>query len=447
LLRLQQMEQRRKDYQQRKQQMRNNLIKMGVIKDEDEDENEDSFRMDRYQDKTSDFIKEVKAIHGDKWDYSNVIYITRKIRVILSCPFHGEFMQLPYQMIAYGRGCKHCARAKMGDNSRKTTEHFITRAKAAHGETYDYSKSVYEGVHTKIVVICRTHGEFVIDAHNHVHGRGCVRCNRSETYSKNGMEWIRYLSVSKRIQHGENGGEFVIFPTRFRADGYESATKTVYEFHGDLYHGNPRVYSPDYVNMVNGKTMAELYSRTVARKEEILRHGYKYVEIWEYDWNRAIKAVRWIQRKWRGERVTPLKAPPRRIQAPQPAKTYPPTLCEQEADPEIREQILALVKSYEKTYPLYVSQSKCPHPPNFNPRIFTDALYDLWKDLGKTVTIPDIARGLTQLNENYRTKIYTNPRSRLGESVVKKCEAKGLWLFVQRKIPLDYMREALAETP
>ena len=333
----------------------------------------------------------------------------------------------------------------MANNSRKTTEHFITRAKATHGETYDYSKSVYEGVHTNIVVICRTHGEFVIDAHNHVHGHGCVRCNRSATHSKNGMEWIRYLSVHKNIQHGENGGEFVIAPTRFRADGYELATNTVYEFHGDLYHGNPRVYSPNFVNMVNGKTMAELYGRTVARKEEILRHGYKYVEIWEYDWNRAIKAVRWVQRKWRGKSVTPLKAPSRKIQVPQPAKERPPTLCEQEADPEIREQILALVKSYETQYPLYVSGSKCPRAPNFNPRIFVDALYDLWKDLGKTVAIPNIARGLTQLNENYRTKIYTNPRSRLSESVVKKCESKGLWLFVQRKIPLDYMREALSE--
>lgn len=414
-----------------------------------------SFCMDYLSYKTTEFLKKVKAVHGDRWDYTKVVYVNERTKVILACPIHGEFRKPPYGLVQLRAGCQKCGKSageqrkpvEVKRKPTKTTEHFITRAKAAHGDTYDYSKSIYEGVHTNIVVICRTHGEFVIDAHNHVHGRGCVRCNRSATYSKNGMEWVRYLSVSKRIQHGENGGEFVIFPTRFRADGYEPATRTVYEFHGDLYHGNPRVYSPDYVNMVNGKTMAELYSRTVARKEEILRHGYKYVEIWEYDWNRAIKAVRWIQRKWRGERVTPLKAPPRRIQAPQPAKTYPPTLCEQEADPEIREQILALVKSYEKTYPLYVSQSKCPHPPNFNPRIFTDALYDLWKDLGKTVTIPDIARGLTQLNENYRTKIYTNPRSRLGESVVKKCEAKGLWLFVQRKIPLDYMREALAETP
>lgn len=41
-----------------------------------------------------------------------------------------------------------------------TTEIFIERAKKAHGNKYDYSKSVYTKSDSKICIICPEHGEF-----------------------------------------------------------------------------------------------------------------------------------------------------------------------------------------------------------------------------------------------------------------------------------------------
>ena len=41
-----------------------------------------------------------------------------------------------------------------------TQEEFITRCVAVHGDMYDYSFAVYTGMHEKVRIICREHGEF-----------------------------------------------------------------------------------------------------------------------------------------------------------------------------------------------------------------------------------------------------------------------------------------------
>jgi very-short-patch-repair endonuclease len=56
---------------------------------------------------TEQFIKEARAIHGDKYDYSKVDYKGNKKDVIIICPIHGEFKQSPVSHLN-GRGCKLC---------------------------------------------------------------------------------------------------------------------------------------------------------------------------------------------------------------------------------------------------------------------------------------------------------------------------------------------------
>lgn len=58
------------------------------------------------------------------------------------------------------------------------TEKFIAKAIAKHGDRYDYSKSVYITAKEKLIVICKTHGEFMQEAHSHIAGRGCNLCAR-----------------------------------------------------------------------------------------------------------------------------------------------------------------------------------------------------------------------------------------------------------------------------
>ena len=56
-----------------------------------------------------------------------------------------------------------------------TTEEFIRRAREKHGDTYDYSNSMYTGIFDKIEIICHVHGSFVQTAHDHLYG-GCTKC-------------------------------------------------------------------------------------------------------------------------------------------------------------------------------------------------------------------------------------------------------------------------------
>jgi len=58
--------------------------------------------------KTKDeFIKNAIAVHGSKYDYSNVNYINGKTNVEIICPIHGLFTQNPNSHLN-GRGCPLC---------------------------------------------------------------------------------------------------------------------------------------------------------------------------------------------------------------------------------------------------------------------------------------------------------------------------------------------------
>ena len=71
---------------------------------------------------------------------------------------------------------------------------------------------------------------------------------------------------------------------RFKVDGYNSYTNTVYEFWGDYWHGNPTKYDQAKFNGVAKKTFGELLQRTNEKRAAILSAGYNLVEIWESDW-------------------------------------------------------------------------------------------------------------------------------------------------------------------
>ena len=59
------------------------------------------------------------------------------------------------------------------------TEEFIKRARAVHGDRYDYSKTMYIGIASKLVIICPVHGMFKTQARNHLAGCKCGKCGRS----------------------------------------------------------------------------------------------------------------------------------------------------------------------------------------------------------------------------------------------------------------------------
>lgn len=119
------------------------------------------------------------------------------------------------------------------------------------------------------------------------HKSGCPYCQR-KNYSRMAIEWITYVEKTNNIhiQHAGNGGEFRIPGTRLYADGYCSDTNTIYEFHGNRFHGNPRMFEPtDKCHPYDPTLTAEqLYTNTLRREQRLASKGYSVVTIWEDEW-------------------------------------------------------------------------------------------------------------------------------------------------------------------
>src|SRR5688572_21492243 len=110
--------------------------------------------MNNLQNKTSQFIEKSKNVHGNRFDYSKVEYISSHTKVCIICPEHGEFYQSPTGHLS-GNGCVKCACKYTRGKYRLTTlETFITQAKDIHQNKYDYSKVEWKNTYTSITIIC-----------------------------------------------------------------------------------------------------------------------------------------------------------------------------------------------------------------------------------------------------------------------------------------------------
>ena len=58
------------------------------------------------------FIKNAKEAHGDRYDYSKVIYKNNHTNVTIICPEHGEFKQTPTKHVDSNHGCPYCSMRK-----------------------------------------------------------------------------------------------------------------------------------------------------------------------------------------------------------------------------------------------------------------------------------------------------------------------------------------------
>lgn len=119
-----------------------------------------------------DFLKKCQERHGDKYDYSLVEYkgIDKKIKII----FNGDIYEQKAGAHLYSDG--------LVENviKRKTTDEFIKESIEVHENKFDYSKVNYINNHSKVIIICRIHGEFRQVPTSHLKGHGCTRCVESK---------------------------------------------------------------------------------------------------------------------------------------------------------------------------------------------------------------------------------------------------------------------------
>lgn len=121
---------------------------------------------------TEEFVKEASAVHGNRYDFSRVEYISAHSKVTVICTEHGPWEISPHSILK-GCGCKKCA-----GTSKYTTEDFVKKVNALHGEKLDLSKVEYTASNIKVTAICKKHGSFQIRPDHLLRGVGCPDCKK-----------------------------------------------------------------------------------------------------------------------------------------------------------------------------------------------------------------------------------------------------------------------------
>lgn len=153
------------------------------------------------------FIAKAKEVHGDMYLYDKTNYVTMKQKVTVTCKQHGDFEISPIKHTYSAQGCPECGAMKRG--KRKTSKNvgaaaaktsivkhaaaFEKKSKLVHGNKYDYSKVVYIGAKTPVLIGCPKHGDFLTGPWDHINkGYGCPQCSHHLSKAEN--EVHRFLS-------------------------------------------------------------------------------------------------------------------------------------------------------------------------------------------------------------------------------------------------------------
>ena len=127
---------------------------------------------------TEEIISMFKDKHGDKYDYSKVIFEKMHKKVCIICPEHGEFWQTPSKHLL-GQECPKCAVENRSKLKTITTDEFKKRGSIIHNGKYIYNKSIYTGTYNDLIITCPVHGDFIQRANDHLNGHGCPHCGNN----------------------------------------------------------------------------------------------------------------------------------------------------------------------------------------------------------------------------------------------------------------------------
>lgn len=227
--------------------------------------------------KMQEFIKKAKDVHGNKYNYDKINYLFEDDKITIICNKHlKEFRQDVYHHLN-GQGCPDCGKETRGDKGRLKREDFIKNAIKIHGNKYTYEKVEYYKNTEKIIIICPTHGDFLMSPANHTHKtnpQGCRECSGTTSWTQE-----KFIAKAIEIHKDENGNN------KF---DYSKVKFVNISEHVDIICKKHGVFSQSPSKHLKGQKCRKCSDEIVAKKnrrtreefieQAILKHG----EIYDY---------------------------------------------------------------------------------------------------------------------------------------------------------------------
>jgi predicted RNA-binding Zn-ribbon protein involved in translation (DUF1610 family) len=127
-----------------------------------------------------ELIEACNKLHNGKYEYLEVDYTDLQKPMKIKCNVvdefgkHGIFYQKYSNHYCNKEGCPIC-----GKTHGMTLERFIKKANKVHNFKYTYNNAVYKDAHTKLLITCPEHGDFLQTPNDHLSGYGCPKCRSS----------------------------------------------------------------------------------------------------------------------------------------------------------------------------------------------------------------------------------------------------------------------------
>lgn len=158
--------------------------------------------MDKRNLSTEEFIRRSKLVHGDKYEYSKVLYECSKNKVIIVCEEHGDFLLKPNNHLNGKQGCKSCSTVNKKHHNKLSKEIFIDRAISKHGNKFCYDKVEYKRINLKVCISCKIHGDFLQTPQCHLASQhGCTKCGDIEARNTQRKTLINFIKDAEKV-HG-----------------------------------------------------------------------------------------------------------------------------------------------------------------------------------------------------------------------------------------------------
>ncbi|QJT71043.1 hypothetical protein GR11A_00005 [Vibrio phage vB_VcorM_GR11A] len=199
------------------------------------------------------------------------------------------------------KGCHVCCKKTQGNPKKKNKVYRRECKEITKGGLKPIEN--YKGDNVEILHVCYCGNKRKVMPNSVLHMgiKSCVPCgmertqksNNSFNVSKSEVEWLKRIAkkLKIKIKGGDNKSQKRIRLNTGKTiivDGFCKKTNTIFEFHGDCWHGNPYIYTKrSKPHPKSEATANKLYQDTMERMLELTKLGFNVIWVWEDHFNKG----------------------------------------------------------------------------------------------------------------------------------------------------------------